>query len=191
MSFSPIAIIGRSCLLPGANTPLQLWKNVLEGKDCLTDVPKDYWKIEPYEVSNKKSEEFTDTQRGGYIEAFSSIFNPELFGDDAAMIRQQDVICQWLLHVGSEALQDAGYSLSQMTQKKAGVIVGNLSYPTMGLSEYAQAVWLTEHCRALLDEETHQKLLIKKQSPVHRFMSGYPVHFMAKMLQLQGNRLCH
>jgi acyl transferase domain-containing protein len=173
MKFTPIAIIGRACLLPGANTPLQLWENVLQKKDCLTEVPKDYWKAPVSDFlgnDHAHPEDFTYTSRGGYVENFESLFNPTLFESDSTTILEQDTICQWLLHTGFQALQDANYDLNRVSQQKAGAIIGNLSYPTHGLSAYAESVWLNT----------------AKQPAIHRFMSGYPVHFMAKILGLKG-----
>ena len=39
MSFEPIAIIGRACVLPGALSPQELWELVLAGKDVLGSAP--------------------------------------------------------------------------------------------------------------------------------------------------------
>src|SRR5688500_20400936 len=99
--FSPIAIVGRSCLLPKANTPEALWQNVLAGKDCLMDVPENHWGIAPEEVlhnQQRQLEDFTYTQRGGYVEAFEKIFDPKAFNCAPEIILQQDMLCQWLLH---------------------------------------------------------------------------------------------
>ena len=37
MSFEPIAIVGQSCLLPGANSPEALWEAVSQGRDPKMD----------------------------------------------------------------------------------------------------------------------------------------------------------
>ncbi len=39
MSFSPIAIVGRACVLPQALTPEALWDAVVQGRDLLSNAP--------------------------------------------------------------------------------------------------------------------------------------------------------
>ena len=39
MQFEPIAIIGHSCVLPGALDPAELWEIVLHGRDMVTLAP--------------------------------------------------------------------------------------------------------------------------------------------------------
>lgn len=39
MSFDPIAIVGRGCVLPGARSPAALWSLVAEGRDAIGPVP--------------------------------------------------------------------------------------------------------------------------------------------------------
>ena len=47
MSFEPIAIVGQSCVLPGALNPEKLWDNIAAGKDLLSKVPERYWRTDP------------------------------------------------------------------------------------------------------------------------------------------------
>ena len=44
-TFPPIAIVGRACLLPGASSPDELWRAVVEGRDLVSRVPSDRWGI--------------------------------------------------------------------------------------------------------------------------------------------------
>ena len=43
--FEPLAIVGRSCILPGAHSPDGLWDAVLAGRDLIASVPEDRWGI--------------------------------------------------------------------------------------------------------------------------------------------------
>src|SRR5262249_10342566 len=44
---APIAIIGMSGVFPGAPDSDALWRNLLDGRDCITDVPAGRWDRAP------------------------------------------------------------------------------------------------------------------------------------------------
>ena len=43
----PVAIVGRSCVLPGALTPEAYWEQLIEGRDLVTGVPEGRWRMDP------------------------------------------------------------------------------------------------------------------------------------------------
>ncbi len=47
MRFSPIAIVGRACVLPGALDADALWQAVAAGRDLTSTVPAGRWKLAP------------------------------------------------------------------------------------------------------------------------------------------------
>ena len=42
--FEPVAIVGRSCVLPGAATPEELFDASLAGRCLLTPTPREQWR---------------------------------------------------------------------------------------------------------------------------------------------------
>src|SRR5262249_5923390 len=45
----PIAIIGMGCRIPGAaDTPEAFWRLLFEGREVITEVPRERWDIEAY-----------------------------------------------------------------------------------------------------------------------------------------------
>ena len=111
MFFEPIAIIGQSCVLPGALTPAELWDLVLTGRDVLTCPPPGYWRTDPRLVLSEFSAGTLDktwTDRGGYVQGFPSVFDPEGFAIPADEILAYDPLVHWVLHTAREALADAG-----------------------------------------------------------------------------------
>ncbi|HLB41869.1 MAG TPA: beta-ketoacyl synthase N-terminal-like domain-containing protein [Gammaproteobacteria bacterium] len=185
--FNPIAIIGRACLLPSALTPEQLWKNRLTGKDCLSDATAQTWGMDPaYLLEQGNVIDKTWTSRCGYVQGFEAVFDPNGFFIPARQILQWDVVCQWLLHTGRQALKDAGYSLKEIEQQRAGTIIGNLSYPTQSLSRFSEAVWLSQQHKNTIHPDVYQQALACKPHPDNRFMSGLPIYRMAQGLGLTG-----
>lgn len=185
MTFKPIAIIGQACLLPQALNPQQLWENIIQSKDCLRPAdPKD-WRIHPKDLLDPAHPDHITTDRCGYVSDFETCFNPEGFFVPAPELLQQDRLCQWLSHLGREALNDAGYTLGDLTQFRTGAIIGNLSYPTAEFSQYVEAVWLMNQAfPQTLSHHLQQNPVLN--NPQHRFMSGYPVQLMAKALGLHA-----
>lgn len=77
-----------------------------------------------------------------------------------------------LFHWLEDALLQSKKGLPDLS---SGIIMGHLSYPTRGMNRLAE-----------------QHLLEGKISdePLNRFMSGYPVHRLAKKYQLDGSAFC-
>lgn len=167
--FEPVAIIGRACLFPETLNPSQLWQHVLAKNDCLSTADDEGWRINPSLLKDSL------TTRGGFIKKFTTVFNSQEFFLTSEEILNLDYGCQWLMHVGREALQDAGFSLDHMHQFRGGIIIGNLSYPTHGLGKYSEAVWLNKN-----------GFQSTKLHPANRFMSGLPAVLMAKALNVKG-----
>ena len=45
---TPIAVVGVSALFPGSTDARGFWKDILDGRDLITDVPPSHWLIEDY-----------------------------------------------------------------------------------------------------------------------------------------------
>ncbi|MBW2453400.1 MAG: hypothetical protein JRI68_02765, partial [Deltaproteobacteria bacterium] len=101
MVFEPIAIVGRSCLLPGASHPAELWRAVVEGQDLISQAPAGYWRVAPEVVLATGPEDADDrtwTDRGGYVTGFDLLFDPTGFAVDAEQILPLDPLVHWVLH---------------------------------------------------------------------------------------------
>ena len=48
MASEPTAIVGMACRLPGAKSPDQLWKNIVEQKDVQRKMPKDRFNVDAF-----------------------------------------------------------------------------------------------------------------------------------------------
>jgi acyl transferase domain-containing protein/3-hydroxymyristoyl/3-hydroxydecanoyl-(acyl carrier protein) dehydratase len=172
--FDPIAIVGSSCVLPGALSPLELWRLVVEAKDALTEVPEGRWGIEPAAIQAQDPSGWVDrtvSSRGGYVRGFESVFDAGAYGVPREELLGLDPVFRWLLHAGRAALESAGAGLGSSLAARSGLIVGNLSYPTSGMARYVEDVWRTGSSRA---------------DPRNRFMSGLPALLAAERLGLGG-----
>ena len=179
--FRPIAIVGQACLLPGAHSPEELWAGVAAGRDLLSHASAETWQVAHKQRLMRKDAdappaERIATDRSGYVTGFAKIFDPGAHRLDRALVASLDPHFQWLLHVGAAALRDAGISAAQPA--RAGAIVGNLSYPTYGLNNYAAGVWAAQLAGP--------RSAALPQQHLNRFMSGLPVQLLCESLQLSS-----
>jgi 3-oxoacyl-(acyl-carrier-protein) synthase/3-hydroxymyristoyl/3-hydroxydecanoyl-(acyl carrier protein) dehydratase/1-acyl-sn-glycerol-3-phosphate acyltransferase len=160
MAFEPIAIVGQACVLPGANDPQALWKLISEGRSAISQVPAGRWRV--------RNHQGAVSDRGGYVRDFD--FDAAGFPEATGL----DPLFHWLFHCGREALKEAGGLFSRSA---TGAIVGNLSYPSSSLSQFAEYTWLSKQIDPAL-------LGLQPVDPRNRFMSGLPAHLLARGLGL-------
>jgi len=178
--FEPIAIVGRSCVLPGALNPEELWQLVAVGRDVVSTAPDGYWKIENGALARLKAAptpEFCHSDRGGYVRGFDNVFDPGAYDLPREKILELDPLFQWLLHCAREALNQAGTNIPN--RNRIDFISGNLSYSTQKFGEFARSVW-----------QVGDAAPAQATAPENRFMSGYPAHFVANALGLGGDAFC-
>ena len=136
-TFEPIAIVGTSCILPGALSPRELWQNVLDGRDLLTDPPPGHWGLDPHSLLTPKGDRVASIA-GGYVRGFESKFNPAEFDEDTTEL---DALFQWVLWGAREALRQSNHDTSRLCGR-AGLVLGNLGYPSRSMARLAEALWL-------------------------------------------------
>ncbi len=185
MTFEPIAIIGQACLLPGALNPRELRDLVLAGRDVLTRVPENYWRVDPELVATRSANSVGDQTwclKGGYVKGFGEAFDPRGFAISSAEIQRLDPLVHWILHAGREALKDAGDHGGPDLNR--GAVLGNLSYPSHALSQFAESVWIEGQGPDFFRESARVPVADPRPDPINRFMSGLPAHILARALDL-------
>lgn len=166
MTFPPIAIVGRACLLPGANSPADLWRLVTEHRLALSRVREGYWRAPRGRMLSSGA---CATDIGGFVTGFERIHDPSPFSIKPELLADLDSSVHWLFHAGHAALLDAG--ITDPATGKVGVICGNLGFPTQALVDFAQSVYLPE-------------TRTKRRSPLNRFSFGLPVQLLCSALGL-------
>ncbi len=128
----PIAIIGIGCRFPGgADDPDTFFRLLLEGRDAITEVPKDRWNIDAYYSSDPDAPGKMYTRHGGFLRDIRG-FDPEFFGIAPREAAGMDPQHRLMLQVSWEALESAGLPREKLTGSQTGVFVGILG------SEYHQ-----------------------------------------------------
>ncbi len=177
MEFDPIAIVGKSCVLPGIRKTADLWNALLENKIFVTSATDKDWGFNPESLQNLNNESIPHTI-GGHVRGFEDIFDPKGFLFDEAFIKQMDPLFQWTLHCGRETLKDLQW---EKTRKKTAVILGNLAYPSPELNILAKKIWIAKKFHQDLDSSLNG---------YNRFVAGLPAQFLSKALDLEGPSFC-
>ncbi|MEU9702885.1 amino acid adenylation domain-containing protein [Streptomyces sp. NPDC047981] len=119
-----IAIIGIGCRFPGgANDHRGFWRNLVDGKDCLTPTPPDRYDVASLGSRDKSKPGRLVGGRGGYIDGFDE-FDPEFFGISPREAHSMDPQQRKLLEVSWEALEDGGQKPAELAGQDVGVFVG-------------------------------------------------------------------
>ena len=128
----PIAIIGMGCRFPGgADDPDTFFRLLLEGRDAITEVPKDRWDIDAYYSPDPDAPGKMSTRYGGFLRDIRG-FDPEFFGISPREAAGMDPQHRLMLEVSWEALESAGLPREKITGSQTGVFIGILG------SEYHQ-----------------------------------------------------
>ena len=170
--FEPIAIVAQSYALPGAFGAQELFDRILVGKDLLSTVPKGRWRVDPETLLARAGEPTADrvaTLRGGYVRGFEDQFDPSGFSMDANEIHGLDPLFKLVFHTTREALQ--GTRDAPRHRPRTGLVLANLSFPSSGLSQFAEQVWNGTPPADRID-------------PRNRFSSGLPAFLAARALNL-------
>ena len=180
-AFAPIAVIGRSCLLPGASEPEQLWGAIRDGRDLLSTAPAGRWRASPDRLlappGGTAGPDVAATARGGYVAGFEDLFDPSGFAIPPERILPLDPLFHWVLHCARGALRDSRRDTDSL--ERAGLVLGNLSFPTSSLSKLAESVWL--------EGSAVRGPQGPRPDPLNRFMSGLPAQLAARALGLGGD----
>ncbi|MEH2395688.1 MAG: beta-ketoacyl synthase N-terminal-like domain-containing protein [Nostoc sp.] len=183
-----IAIIGLSCLFPGADTPEKYWHNLVKQKDLTSLANEDLMGVDAnlfYDAVKGKPDKFY-CMRGGYIRDFQ--FDATEYQIAPAILTSLDKIYQWSLYVSKQALQDSGYLENRSVLSNCGVILGNLSFPTRSSYRLFAPIYhkvINSAIQELLqDKSFHLQKLPSNLSPLNGRSSGYPAVLIAQALSL-------
>lgn len=119
-----IAIIGLSGRYPMANTLEQFYRNLKEGKDCITSLPKDRWKNYPFTFDVEQFYTY-----GGFLDQIDR-FDPLFFNISPRQAEMTDPQARLFLETAWEACEHAGFHQDRAehyypsSDKSVGVFAG-------------------------------------------------------------------
>ncbi|XXF76318.1 SDR family NAD(P)-dependent oxidoreductase [Myxococcaceae bacterium GXIMD 01537] len=121
----PLAIVGIGCRLPGGIEDTEgFWKVLMEGRECIVDIPEERWDPKKFHDASGRSPGRTYAQRAGLLQQDLREFEPGFFGITPREASALDPQQRLMLEVSWEALEDAGLPPSSLAGTRTGVFVG-------------------------------------------------------------------
>jgi len=117
-----VAIVGMSCLLPGAPDIETFWSNILSGVDAITDVPGDRFDLDTYYSPDTKARDSVYSRKGGFVADVP--FDPMRYGIPPNSLASIDPLQLLMLVTVDEALRDAGYHRRKFARERTSVMLG-------------------------------------------------------------------
>ncbi|GAA0835806.1 hypothetical protein GCM10008915_22900 [Bifidobacterium pullorum subsp. gallinarum] len=118
----PMAIVGISGLFPMAQDVNEFWRNIVEGKDCITEIPKERWDWRECLDDPSEAQGHSSLKWGGFIEGVEE-FDPLFFGISPREAEIMDPQQRLLLTQVWKAVEDAGIAPGKLSQDPTGVFV--------------------------------------------------------------------
>jgi len=148
-----IAIVGRSCRLPGAPDVEALWRLLEAGRCAVSTIPADRWPLARHHHPRLKEPGRSYTWSAGVL--------PDVWGFDPGVFRiapreaqQIDPQQRLLLELVFEACEEAGFAPSRLAGTQTGVYVGAsaLDYFNIGIHDpaTADAYYVTGNAQSII-----------------------------------------
>lgn len=117
-----IAIVGMDCIFPEAKNLEEYWRNIIIGKDSVTEVPDERWNKELYYHPDSNETDVSHSKWGGFIPKID--FDPLEFGIPPQSLAAIEPTQLLSLLVAKRAMEDAGYGEKQINRENISVIIG-------------------------------------------------------------------
>ncbi|MCD4501533.1 SDR family NAD(P)-dependent oxidoreductase [Chromobacterium vaccinii] len=115
----PIAIIGLSGRYPGARDVGALWEALREGRDCITEVPRERWDWREYYSEDRSKPGAHYSKWGGFIEGVDE-FDARFFNIAPPEADKMDPQERLFLEHAWMAVEDAGYTRARLRAPAGG-----------------------------------------------------------------------
>lgn len=117
-----IAIVGMECIFPGAKNLEEYWRNIILGKDSVTEVPDERWNKDLYYHPDSDGPDVSHSKWGGFIPKID--FDPLTFGIPPQSLAAIEPTQLLTLLVAKRAMEDAGYGEKHINRENISVIIG-------------------------------------------------------------------
>lgn len=119
----PIAVVGVGAVYPGHLGRDGFWRDILAGRDNITEVPATHWLVDDYYDEDPTAPDKTYCRRGGFIPAVD--FDPLEFGMPPTAIPATDTAQLLALVVAKQVLEEAATaSGTGLDKTRTSVVLG-------------------------------------------------------------------
>jgi acyl transferase domain-containing protein/NADP-dependent 3-hydroxy acid dehydrogenase YdfG len=139
----PVAVVGLAALMPGARDAAEFWRNIVTGRDLITDVPGSHWSTDDFYDSDPAAPDKTYSRRGAFLPEIE--FDPLAHGLPPATLPALDPGQLLGLVVADELLADLDQGLAgPLDRERVSVILGSSTLSRVGTMDarIQRPVWL-------------------------------------------------
>jgi acyl transferase domain-containing protein/acyl carrier protein len=121
-----IAIVGMSGRYPGADNLEQFWRNLVEGRNSIREIPPSRWDVSAYYDPTPGKPGKVYCKWLGMLDGAEE-FDPMFFQISPSEAEVMDPQHRLFMQESYRAFQDAGYSSAALSNRKCGVYLGIMS----------------------------------------------------------------
>ncbi len=132
-STSGFAIVGYAGRFPGASDAEEFWQVLREGRDAVSEVPKDRWDVDEFFDPEPGAPGKVVTRRAGFIDDIRG-FDAPFFGMSAREVRLMDPQHRLLLETAWQAIEHSGTAPTSLVDSNTGVFVGISTHDYLGMA---------------------------------------------------------
>ncbi|MGE0454663.1 MAG: SDR family oxidoreductase [Vicinamibacteria bacterium] len=140
----PLAVVGLSALFPGSSDARGFWRDILAGRDLLSEVPETHWLVEDFYDPDPAAPDKTYAKRGGFLSPIP--FEPLEHGIPPNVVPATDTSQLLALIAARRVLDDAvGSQFTHVDREKVSVILGVTSAQELlveAASRLQRPVWV-------------------------------------------------
>lgn len=127
------AIIGYAARFPGAASAEEYWALLRDGREAISDVPKDRWDIEEFFDPDPSTPGKVVTRRAGFVDDVTG-FDAPFFGMSAREVRLMDPQHRILMETAWRAVEHSGIAPTSLANSNTGVFVGLATHDYLGMA---------------------------------------------------------
>src|SRR6201991_1400189 len=127
-----VAVIGISGQFPMAPDGGGFWRNLVEGRDCIGEIPKERWDWRALYGDPGREANKTNIKWGGFIDGVAEV-DPLFFGISPREAELMGPPQRLLMTYVWKAIEDAGYSAASLSGSRTALLIGTGSSGYEGL----------------------------------------------------------
>ncbi len=117
-----IAIVGLAGVFPKADSPHELWDNILDKVEAAVEIPRERWDWRLYFNEDRASPDHIYSRWGGFLNDL--LFDPLRYGIPPRSLKSVDPLQLMTLEIVRRCLADAGLENASEVHERTSVILG-------------------------------------------------------------------
>ncbi|GAB1811578.1 type I polyketide synthase [Mycobacterium sp. MUNTM1] len=130
---SGFAIVGYAARFPGAADADEFWQVLAEGRDAVSEVPRDRWDADEFFDPDPDAPGKVVTRRAGFVDDVTG-FDAPFFGMSVREARLLDPQHRLLLETAWRAVEHSGTAPTDLANSNTGVFIGISTHDYLGMA---------------------------------------------------------